>query len=104
MLSALPSCEENDPNPQSGQDLDPDKLVYAMACRGNVTNPTFLRIFFVVFIPESPSFRTDPRASCRVGSSGTSVLTKTSCDYRQCDIFDNMYLLILVLMLLIFKF
>ena len=36
-------CEENDPDPKSGRDLD--KLVYATFCRGYVTDPAFLRIF-----------------------------------------------------------
>ena len=35
--SGFPSCcKENDSDPKSGQDLDPEKLGYAMSCREHV--------------------------------------------------------------------
>ena len=40
---SFPSChEENDPNPKSGRDLDPDKPGYSTSCREDVTDPAFL--------------------------------------------------------------
>ena len=39
------SCRENDPDPKSGQDLDPDKLVWSTSCREDVTDPSFLHVF-----------------------------------------------------------
>ena len=60
---SFPSCcEENNPDPKSGWFHDPDKLVWAMSCRGDVTDPTFC------------DFATNPRVSYRVGSSGTPPL------------------------------
>ena len=31
------------------------------SCQGDVTDPSFLRVFFVLFIPDSKTFATDPR-------------------------------------------
>ena len=54
--TTFPSChEEKDPKPKSGRDLDPDKLVCATSCLGDVANP------FKSFYPDSPTFTTDPR-------------------------------------------
>ena len=49
---SFPSChEENDPNPKSGRDLDPEKPVCTVSCWGDVSNPAFLRVFFCFFPP-----------------------------------------------------
>ena len=54
---SFPSChDENDPNPKSGQYLDPDKSVCPISCRGDVNDPAFLRPFFVFFVPDSMIF------------------------------------------------
>ena len=43
---SFPSChEENDPNPKSGRDLDPDKPVWSTSCREYVTDPSFSHAF-----------------------------------------------------------
>ena len=43
--SFLSCCEENDPDPKSGWDPDPDKPVCATSCWGDVTDTAFLRTF-----------------------------------------------------------
>ena len=43
--SFQPCHEENHPDPKSGQDLDPEKPVCAMSCRGDVTDKAFLQAF-----------------------------------------------------------
>ena len=44
----FPSCfEENDSDPKSGRDLDPDKPVWSTSCREDVTDPSILRTFFL---------------------------------------------------------
>ena len=56
---SFPSCH-NVPEPKSGQDLDPDKPVWSMSCQEDVNDHHFC-VFFVVFVPDSTTFATDPR-------------------------------------------
>ena len=43
---SFPSChEENNPDPKSGRDLDPDKPGCTTFCRRDVTDPTFSHTF-----------------------------------------------------------
>ena len=59
---SFPSCrEENDPDSKSGWDLNPDKPECSTSCWEDVTDPSFSRAFFVVFVPDSTTFATDPR-------------------------------------------
>ena len=50
-VSLLSCREENDPDPKSGQDLDPDKLVCAMSCWEHLTDPAFLCAFLLFLSP-----------------------------------------------------
>ena len=43
--SFLSCCEENDPDLKLDRDLDPDKPVWSMSCRDDITNPSFLCAF-----------------------------------------------------------
>ena len=45
------SCEENDPDPMLGRDLDPDKLIWSTSCQKYVTGPAFLRPFLWFLSP-----------------------------------------------------
>ena len=46
ILIILPSYhEKSNPDPKSGQDLDPDKPICSTSCREDVTDPSFLRTF-----------------------------------------------------------
>ena len=38
---SFPSCGGKNPEPKSGQDLDPDKPECTMFCRGDETDPNF---------------------------------------------------------------
>ena len=65
------SCpEENSPNPKSGWDLDPVKLVCATSCREYETDQASLHLF-VVLVPDFPTFATESRVGYRVSSSRT---------------------------------
>ena len=48
---SFPSCEESDPDPKSGLDLDLDKTVCAMSCREGITYPAFLCTIFWFLSP-----------------------------------------------------
>ena len=52
---------ETAPNPKSGWDLHPDKLVCSTFCQKDVTDPSFLPPFVCFFVPYSTTFATDPR-------------------------------------------
>ena len=70
MMVVSPSCHgENDPDPKSGQDLDPVKRVYCTSCWIYATNPTFSPSFFVVFVPDSMTFAANPRVTKLVSGS-----------------------------------
>ena len=45
--------------------------------------------FFVVFVPDSMTFATDPRVDYRVGSSGTTTLAKL-CIFEKHVIVNNL--------------
>ena len=56
-LVAVVSClvvKKNHPNPKSGRDLDPDKLVSALSCQEDVTDPAILHpsLCFSFMIPK----------------------------------------------------
>ena len=51
---------ENHTDPKSGLDLDPENLGCTMSCQGDVTDPTFLRTFFLHLRPRQ-TFATGPR-------------------------------------------
>ena len=58
---SFPSChEENDPDPKLGRDLHPDNgKIYVMS--GRCHRPSIFAHFFLVFVPNSMTFSTDPR-------------------------------------------
>ena len=77
-VSLLSCREENDPDPKSGQDLDPDKLVCTTSCWavGYIKPTKHFCALFVVFVPDSTTFAFDPRVVESVtgfGSSGTPL-------------------------------
>ena len=46
-LDSLLAClKKYDPDPKSGWDLEPDKLVCPMSCQKDVTNPSFSHAFW----------------------------------------------------------
>ena len=48
----FPSClEENDPDPKSGRELDPDLPVWSTSCLEDVTDPSFSHSFGGVSSP-----------------------------------------------------
>ena len=68
--------EKNIPDPDSGQDLDPDNLGYTTSLPGRCNQPNIFAHIFLDFGPWVPTFATDPsdRVGYRVGSSGTPPL------------------------------
>ena len=58
---SFPSChEENDPNPKSGWDLEPDKLVCAVSC-WDISLTQHFCVLFHGFHPNFRTFANDPR-------------------------------------------
>ena len=52
-LGSFPSGHgEKHPNPNSGQELDPDKPGCTTSCQGDETDSKFLCAFFWIFIPD----------------------------------------------------
>ena len=52
-------CEENDPDPKSGRDLDPDKPVWSTSYWEDVTDPSFCMLF-CGFRPQFHDFCNQP--------------------------------------------
>ena len=64
-FTACPDCflschEENDPDLKSGRDFDPHKQVWCTSCREDITDPSFLRVFFCGFRSRFHDFYTTP--------------------------------------------
>ena len=79
-LGSFQSCHgENDPDPESGQDLDSDKPVCSTSCQEDVTTHHFC-VPFCGFVPDSTTFATNPRVVESVtGSVQVEYRHKAKC-------------------------